>query len=71
MTVSLGDHDLAPAIDGYRASEDGIGFNQIATFSGVSVASTGIHTVRIRTASKNSLSSGHFGYLTWIRFVQE
>jgi hypothetical protein len=27
--------------------------------------------VRIRTASKNDLSTGHFGYLTWIRLVQE
>jgi hypothetical protein len=71
MTVSLGGEDLAPAIDAFRPQADGIGFNQVATFSDVSVGSTGIHTVRIRTASKNDLSTGHFGYLTWIRLVRE
>jgi hypothetical protein len=71
MTVSLGGEDLAPVIDGFRPQIEGIGFNRVASFSGVNVASTGIHTVRIRTASKNDLSSGHFGYLTWIRLMQE
>ena len=71
MTLSVGGTDLEPAIDAFRAPEDGIAYNQVATFSGVSVASTGIHTVKIRTASKNSLSTGHFGYLTWIRLVRE
>ncbi len=71
MTLSLGGDDLAPAIDAFRPQVDGIGYNRVATFSGVSVASTGIHTVKIRTASKNSLSSDYFGYLTWIRLVRE
>jgi hypothetical protein len=71
MTVSLGGNDLAPAIDGFRPEIEGIGYNRVASFTGVNVASSGIHTVRIRTASKNDLSTGHFGYLTWIRLVQE
>ncbi len=71
MTLSLGGADLAPAIDAFRAQEDGIAYNRVATFSGVNVASTGIHNLKIRTASKNSLSTGYFGYLTWIRLVRE
>ena len=38
---------------------------------GVNVATTGIHSLRIRTASKNPASSGYLGYLTWIRLVRE
>ena len=71
LSVSLDGEDLAPAIDAYRPMNDGIEYNQVGTFSGVNVASSGIHTLRIRTASKNPLSEGYLGYLTWIRLVRQ
>ena len=42
----------------------------MATFADVEVATTGIHTLRIATPTKNPASSGHLGYLTWIRLVR-
>jgi hypothetical protein len=71
LSLSLGGDALAPTIDAYRPQADGIDFNQVATFTGVNVATTGIHSLRIRTASKNPASSGYLGYLTWIRLVKE
>ncbi len=71
LSLSLGGSALAPEIDAFRPAADGIDYNLVATFTGVNVATTGIHSLRIRTASKNPLSDGHFGYLTWIRLVRE
>ncbi len=71
LSLSLGGSALAPEIDAFRPAADGIDYNQVATFTGVTVATTGIHSLRIRTASKNPLSDGHLGYLTWIRLVRE
>ena len=71
LSLSLDGDALAPEIDAYRPQADGIEFNQVATFTGVNVATTGIHSLRIRTASKNPASSGYLGYLTWIRLVRE
>ena len=51
--------------------DDGTEYNQVETFSDVHVATTGIHTLRIKTAAKNPASAGYFGYLTWIRLVRE
>ncbi|HWL34336.1 MAG TPA: hypothetical protein VNP89_12100 [Gaiellaceae bacterium] len=71
LSLSLGGDALAPEIDAYRPQADGIEFNQVATFTGVTVATSGIHRLRIKTASKNPASSGYLGYLTWIRLVRE
>ena len=71
LSLSLGGDELGPEIDAYNPVEDGIDYNQVATFSNVNVATTGIHTLRIKTAAKNAASAGYFGYLTWIRLVRE
>ena len=71
LSVSLDGNDVGPEVDAYQPEEDGIEFNQVATFSGVNVTTTGIHSLRIRTATKNPASAGHLGYLTWIRLVRE
>ena len=71
LSLSLGGDTLGPEIDAYVPEEDGIEYNQVATSSSVKVATTGIHTLRIKTAAKNAASAGYFGYLTWIRLVRE
>lgn len=35
------------------------------------VATTGMHTLRIQTATANPLSTGFYGYLTWLRLVKQ
>ena len=64
-------HSLGPGIDAYRPQADGFALNEVGTFAGVEVATTGIHTLRIATPTKNPASAGYFGYLTWIRLVRE
>ena len=71
LSLSLGGDEVGPEIDAYSPIEDGIDYNQVATFSSVDVATTGIHTLRIKTAAKNPASADYFGYLTWIRLVRE
>jgi hypothetical protein len=66
MTASLDGTDVG-TIDGYA---DPSVFNVQGEINNVTVASSGMHTLRIRTDSKNASSSGYFGYLIWIRLVQ-
>ena len=71
LSLSLDGDDVGPEVDAYQPTEDGFAFNEVATFSNVTVATSGIHSLRIRTASKNPASSDYLGYLTWIRLVRE
>jgi hypothetical protein len=71
LSLSLDGSSLGPGIDAYRPQADGFAFNEIGTFSDVEVATTGIHTLRIATPTKNEASTGYFGYLTWIRLVRQ
>ena len=70
LSLSLDGDDVGPEVDAYQPAADGFAFNEVATFSSVTVATTGIHSLRIRTASKNPASSDYLGYLTWIRLVR-
>ena len=71
LSLSLDGSSLGPGIDAYRPQADGFALNEVGTFAGVDVATTGIHTLRIATPTKNPASAGYFGYLTWIRLVRE
>ncbi len=71
LSLSLDGDTLGPEIDAYVPEEDGVEYNQVATVQRVNVATTGIHTLRIKTAAKNPASADYFGYLTWIRLVRE
>jgi hypothetical protein len=70
LSVSL-DEDALGDADGFAPAEDGIQYNEIATFADVVVATTGIHTFRIATPTKNAASAGYLGYVTWIRLVRQ
>ena len=71
LSLSLDGDSLGPGIDAYQPQADGFEFNEVGTFADVEVATTGIHTLRIATPTKNPASAGYFGYLTWIRLVRE
>jgi hypothetical protein len=65
MTFSIDGADVG-SVDGY---EDPGTYNVNADISDVGIATSGLHTVRVRTETKNLASAGYFGYLTWIRLV--
>ncbi len=67
MTFSLDGNDVG-SVDGYDALPTA--FNVRKEINGVDVATSGIHTLRISTATKNINSYGYFGYLVWVRLVQ-
>ena len=66
MTASLDGTDVG-SVDGYA---DPTAYNVEGMIHNVSVASSGMHTLRLRTDSKNAASTGYYGYLVWIRLVQ-
>ena len=37
----------------------------------ITVATSGMHTLRVRTDAKNAASSNFFGYLVWLRLVKQ
>ena len=37
----------------------------------IQVATSGMHTLRVRTDAKNAASSNYFGYLVWLRLVKQ
>jgi hypothetical protein len=70
MTFSLDGTDLAPTIDGYAGA---IQHNVQSLISGISVPTSGLHTLRVRTDTKNPLNTTafYYGYLTWLRLVKQ
>ena len=46
-------------------------YNVQTVIPGVTVASSGIHTLRVQTSTKNAASSDFFGYLVWLRLLQQ
>ena len=65
MTFSLDGNDIG-TIDGYGAYD----LNDTATFDSIHVDSSGTHALEVRIDSKNESSTGHFGYVAWIRLVK-
>ena len=41
------------------------------TVSAITVGTSGMHTLRVRTDAKNAASSNYFGYLVWLRLVKQ
>lgn len=62
--------DGAPigTVDGYDASTT---FNVPSVIHDVTVASSGLHTLRVQTDDKNAASTGYFGYLVWLRLIEQ
>ena len=67
MTFSVDGADIG-MVDAYGAA---IEQNTRANISGISVATSGLHTLRVRTEAKNIASSNYFGYLVWLRLVKQ
>jgi hypothetical protein len=67
MTFSL-DGALIGTVDGYEAASS---YNVENVFHNVPVATSGIHTLRVETATKNAASTNFFGYLVWLRLIQQ
>jgi Collagen triple helix repeat (20 copies) len=67
MTFSVDGADIG-MVDAYGAA---IEQNVRANISGITVAASGIHTLRVRTDAKNVASSNYFGYLVWLRLVKQ
>ena len=68
MTFSLDGVDIAGSVDAYGPAVEQ---NVRATIAGITVASSGMHTLRVRTDAKNIASSNYFGYLVWLRLVKQ
>ena len=66
LTFSIDGTDVG-SIDAYEATTS---FNVTGEIPNVTVATSGLHTIRVRTESKNAASTGYFGYLVWVRLVQ-
>ena len=68
-------HDLLARRSGHRRIVDAYGAaveqNVRATIAGITVDSSGMHTLRVRTDAKNIASSNYFGYLVWLRLVKQ
>lgn len=62
--------DGAPigSVDAYDA---GTVLNASGTVSSITVGTSGLHTLRVETATANPSSSGFYGYLVWLRLVKQ
>ena len=67
MTFSIDGAD-AGSVDGYSAS---IEQNARESIASITVGTSGMHTLRVRTDAKNAASSNYFGYLVWLRLVKQ
>ena len=69
LTFSLDGADIGAPIDTYNAAID---LGQSATVPTITVATSGMHTLRVRTTSTNEpRSTGFYGYLHWLRLVKQ
>jgi Collagen triple helix repeat (20 copies) len=62
------DGTVIDTVDGYEASST---FNVQAVLHGITVATPGIHTLRVQTDAKNIASTNFYGYLVWLRLLQQ
>ena len=63
LTVAIDGTDVG-TIDQYGATE----LNSLATLTGITVATSGVHTVRLTAATKHASSTGYDSYVNWIKF---
>ena len=69
LTFSLDGTDIGAPIDTYAAAID---LAHQDTISSITVATSGVHTLKVRTdAPNNPLSTGFYGYLHWLRLVKQ
>jgi hypothetical protein len=68
MTFTLDGTAIGAPIDAYATA---VGLDRQATFSSITVPTSGIYKLRVRTATKNADSLGYFGYLHWLRLVKQ
>jgi hypothetical protein len=69
MTFSLdAPANVLGSIDAYGAAVEQNVRANVPTFA---VATSGLHTLRVRTDAKNAASSNYFGYLVWLRLVKQ
>jgi hypothetical protein len=66
MTFSVDGTDVG-SVDGYSPSTS---YNVDGEIPNVSIATSGLHTLRVRTDTQNAASAGFFGYLVWLRLVE-
>ena len=67
LTFSLDGVDIG-TIDAYASA---IELDVAGVVSNITVATSGMHTLRVRTDTQNPASAGFYGYLTWLRLVKE
>jgi hypothetical protein len=67
LSFSLDGTDIG-SVDAYAPT---LTFNVSGEVSNITVATSGMHTLRVRTDAKNPLSSHYYGYLVWLRLVQQ
>jgi hypothetical protein len=67
MAFSLDGADIG-SVDGYASA---IEHNVQANLTSITVGTSGMHTLRVRTDAKNAASSNFFGYLVWLRLVKQ
>jgi hypothetical protein len=65
-TVSIDGAALATTIDGYSTSGTNV-FDNVATITGVAVATSGVHTIRVSVLGKNAASSSWYFPVQGIR----
>ena len=70
MTFSLDTTaNILGSVDGYARGDRAKRSRRTSpTFA---VATSGMHTLRVRTDAKNAASSNYFGYLVWLRLVKQ
>jgi hypothetical protein len=67
LTFSLDGVDIG-SVDSYAPAP--IVLNVRGNVLGIPVPSSGMHTLKVRTETKNAASVGFYGYLHWLRLVQ-
>ena len=68
MSFSLDGTTDIGSLDAYAPSIEHQARESVPTFT---VATSGLHTLRVRTDAKNVASSNYFGYLVWLRLVKQ
>lgn len=66
LTFSLDDETPIGAFDSNSATTE---FNQRGLIAGITVGTSGMHTLRVRTATTSSTQ--YYGYLVWLRLVKQ
>jgi len=68
LTFSLDDETPIGTFDSHSPVTE---FNEQGLITGITVGTSGMHTLRVRTATKNPSSTQYYGYLVWLRLVKQ